>query len=60
MFNCVSSKLYLYADDAKKYGAVMNDDDAAQPQNDLDTRWNWNHGSLLKVDLSNIQRLTLT
>ena len=60
MFQCVSSKMYVYADDAKIYPAVPNDEDAAQLRNDLDALWNWTRFSLLKFSLSNFHHVTLT
>ena len=47
--------MYLYDDDA-----VMNDDDAAQLQNNLNALWNWTQGSLSKFNLSSCHQLTLT
>ena len=46
MFNCVSSKMYLYADYANLYQTVVNDEDAAQLQNDFDALWNGSQGCL--------------
>ena len=51
--------MYLYADDARKYRAVGNDDDAPQLQKNLDALWNWTQGSLLKFNLSKCHQLRL-
>ena len=60
MFQCVSSKMYVHADNAKIYPAVPNDEDAAQLRNDLDALWNWTRYSLLKFNSSNCHHVTLT
>ena len=60
VFNCVSWKVLLSADDAKNYRAAKRDEDAAQLQNDLAAHWNRTQSSLLKINLSKSHQLTLT
>ena len=60
MFNCVSSKIYLYAGDARKCRAVKNIEDEAQFKNNFNKLWNWTQGSFLRFNFSNCHQLTIT
>ena len=51
--------MYLSAENAKIYRAVMIEEDAALLHDSIDALWNWTEGSLSKFTLSNCQQLTL-
>ena len=60
MLKCVSPRLSFYADDSRLYRVVMNDDDAAKIQNDLDALRKGTQGKLLKINLKKSHNLMLT
>ena len=60
MANCVSSKLFLFADDAKVYRAVTNQAEHDQLQKDLYELKKWSNGGDLEFNLSKCHQLTLS
>ena len=60
MLKCVSPRLSFYADDSRIYRVVMNDDDAAKNQNDLDAHRKVTQGKLLKINMKKSHKLMLT